>query len=547
VQTLRFLIAHLSSFRRIFWVLIVVGAIDGATSFSVPILLAEFTKPPITAGTLSRVVPIITVCLATSLFLQWCLRSWGESLTGWFGNDLRLSLFSRAERLSVDAISAYHSGYLASLINQVAGSVGALSSTIVWLVGHLCSVVILFMYFTARESKEMAIVNFAILCVFVTVGVILARKIVPLADDKNQTQAVVMERFIDLLTNIPTIKRLGIISWAHNMLRHESRASDASIFRFQRFHANRWCLLHAIFYTALISTIAFLLFQVEKGAVSASILILFIAGFARVQNLAERLSELIKSLLETNAYVAKLEAVLAQEQPLGADDAPPLEEVTCQAIVHRYGDRSQEVRVPSFSIVRGERVLISGRSGQGKSTFLSILANHRAPREGECRWNGEPYARYNDTLTHSFALVSQEAELFNLSLRENLTMGSDLPDLEILALLHDLGLNDLMQSLPEGLDTKVGEKGVRLSSGQKQRINIARGLLLKRPVLLLDEPTSHLDKASEELVIKRLSQLPSSTTVVIVSHHSELRSLCSREFVFEDGVMKEVSGVPGRG
>jgi ABC-type bacteriocin/lantibiotic exporter with double-glycine peptidase domain len=545
VQTLRFLLAHLSSFRRIFWVLICVGAIDGATSFSVPILLAEFTKPPITTDLLSRVVPIITVCLATSLFLQWCLRSWGESLTGWFGNDLRLSLFSRTERLSIDTLSAYHSGYIASLINQVAGSVGALSSTIVWLVGHLCSVLLLFMFFTARESKEMAVVNLAILCVFVTVGVILARKIVPLADDKNQTQAVVMERFIDLLTNIPTIKRLGIVSWAQHMLRHESQASDASIFRFQRFHANRWCLLHGIFYTALISTIGFLLFQVEKGAVSASILILFIAGFARVQNLAERLSELIKSLLETNAYVAKLEEILCQERPLGDRSVAPLDEILCDSIVHRYGERSQEIRVPHVSFRRGERVLISGRSGQGKSTFLSILANHRTPRAGECRWNKELYSTYNDTLTHSFAVVSQEAELFNLSLRENLTMGSPVPDGEILTLLHDLGLNDLMQSLPEGLDTKVGEKGVHLSSGQKQRINIARGLLLGRPVLLLDEPTSHLDKASEELVIKRLSQLPATTTVVIVSHHAELRSLCSREFVFEDGVMKEGARLRG--
>jgi ABC-type bacteriocin/lantibiotic exporter with double-glycine peptidase domain len=120
-------------------------------------------------------------------------------------------------------------------------------------------------------------------------------------------------------------------------------------------------------------------------------------------------------------------------------------------------------------------------------------------------------------------------------------MDSAVSDLEVLALLHDLGLNDLMQSLSEGLNTQVGEKGLRLSSGQKQRINIARGLLLKRPVLLLDEPTSHLDKASEELVIKRLSQLPPSVTIVIISHHAELRSLCSREFVFADGVMREVS------
>ena len=524
-----------------FWVLLLVGALDGAASFSVPILLAEFTKPPISSDLFWRAVPLITFCLVASLFLQWCLRSWGESLSGWFGNALRLKLFARTERLSIDTLSAYHSGYLASLINQVASSVGTLSSTIVWLLGHLTTVLFLFVYFTAKESPEMALINLTILAVFVAVGVLLARKIVPLADDRNTTQAVVMARFIDLLTNISTVKKLGIISWADQKLRADSAMSDASVFRFQRFHASRWCLLHGIFYTSFIATIGFMLVQVEKGAASASILILFIAGFGRIQNQAERLSELIKSLLETNAYVGKLEAILGKERAFGERDVSPLQEIFCRTIVHRYGERAQDVVVPEFALQAGERVLISGPSGQGKSTFLSILAHHRVPRSGECRWNGVAYSEYNEALTHSFALVSQEAELFNLSLRENLTMDSAVSDEEVLTLLHDLGLNDLMQSLPEGLNTQVGEKGLRLSSGQKQRINIARALLLKRPVLLLDEPTSHLDKASEELVIKRLSQLSPTVTMVIVSHHAELRSLCSREFVFRDGVMREVS------
>jgi ABC-type bacteriocin/lantibiotic exporter with double-glycine peptidase domain len=349
-----------------------------------------------------------------------------------------------------------------------------------------------------------------------------------------------MERFIDLLSNISTVKKLGIISWAEKKLRAESEVSDASIFRFQRFHANRWCVLHGIFYASFIATIGFVLFHVEKGAVSASILILFIAGFGRVQNQAERLSELIKSLIETDAYVGKLEEILGEERSFGEREVAPLQELACRSIVHRYGDRAREIHVPEFFLRAGERVLISGPSGQGKSTFLSILAHHRAPWSGECRWNGSPFGAYNESLTHSFALVSQEAELFNLSLRENLTMDSAVADAEVLALLHDLGLNDLMQSLPDGLNTQVGEKGLRLSSGQKQRINIARALLLKRPVLLLDEPTSHLDKASEELVMKRLSQLPRTTTIVIVSHHAELRSLCTREFVFVDGAMGEV-------
>jgi len=540
VKTIRFLFAHLSTFRRMFWVLLLVGALDGISTFSVPILLAECTKPPITIDLLHRLIPIIATCLTLSLIFQWCLRAWGDSLTGWFGNELRVKLFERAERLSIDALSGYHSGYIASLINQVASSVGTLSSTIVWLFGHLLTVLTLFMVFTARESTEMAIVNFGIFSLFVAVGVVLARKIVPLADDKNKTQAVVMERFIDLLTNISTIKKLGVISWADTKLSLDSAASDASIFRFQRFHANRWSLLHGIFYTAFITTLAFLLGGVEAGTISASILILFVAGFSRVQNLAERLSELIKSLLETNAYVAKLEEVLSQERAYGPLAAGTMREIVCSLITHRHGDRSQEIVIPSFSLKAGERVLITGASGQGKSTFLSILANHREPSEGWCLWNGTLYGEFNESLTHSFAVVSQEAELFNLSLRENLTMDGAISDDEVLKLLHELGLGDLLHSLPEGLDTKVGEKGMRLSSGQKQRINIARSLLLKRPILLLDEPTSHLDKASEELVVQCLKRLSRDVTLVIVSHHGVLTSLCDRECVFKNGRLENV-------
>jgi ABC-type bacteriocin/lantibiotic exporter with double-glycine peptidase domain len=526
-----------------FWTLLFVGALDGISTFSVPILLAECTKPPFSIALLNRLVPTIVVCLSLSLLLQWCLRSWGESLSGWFGNELRIKLFSRAERLSIDTLSAYHSGYVASLINQVAGSVGTLSSTIVWLVGHLTSVLTLFVIFTARESIEMAILNLCILAVFVSVGVVLARRIVPLADTKNRTQATVMERFIDLLTNISTVKKLGIISWADAKLRDDSAVSDAAIFHFQRFHANRWSLLHGIFYTSFITTLAFLLSGVGAGTISASILILFVAGFGRVQNLAERLSELIKSLLETNAYVAKLEEVLSQERTLGALSIDPLREISCVKIVHRHTGSSHTISIPSFSLKAGERVLIQGASGQGKSTFLSILANHREPREGSCFWNGIPYSEYNESLTHSFAVVSQEAELFNLSLRENLTMHGSISDDEVLKLLHHLGLGDLMHALPEGLDAKVGEKGVRLSSGQKQRINIARALLLKRSVIILDEPTSHLDKGSEQLVIECLRRLPREVTLVIVSHHGELGALCDKEYRFDDGCLSPVLDV----
>lgn len=541
VQTLQFLFSHLAKFRGMFFALLFVGGLDGIASFSVPILLAEFTKMPVSPNLLSRTVPFVVICLGLSLFFQWCLRAWGESLTGWLGNDLRLKLFSQLESLSLETLSSHHSGYLAALVNQVTTAIGGFASNIVWLVGHLATTLSLFVFFTARESIGLALFNLVVLTVFVSVSVYLSRKIVPLADERNRTFAIVMERFIDLLSNISTVKKLGVRDWALETLRGVSALNDRAIFRFQRFHANRWSVLHVIFYTSVLSTITLLLYRVQRAEISPSILILFIAGFGRVQSQAERLSELIKGLLETNAYVERLSRVVGDPRVRGTRDAPPMRTIEHRNVYYRFPERTASISIPSFTLEAGGRILIAGASGQGKSTFLGILAHHLVPREGECFWNGLPYSEFNDSLSRCFALVSQEAELFDLSLRENLALAADVSDGDIEMVLNELGMGDLLKGLPEGLSTRVGEKGLRLSTGQKQRLNLARALLLKRPILLLDEPTAHLDAASEDAVIRCLKKLPSETTLVIVSHHNSLRSLCTKHYLFENGEMSEVS------
>lgn len=535
--TLKFLLAHLGRYTIMFWSLLLAGALDGIAGFAVPILLAEFTRPQALPRDLVReIMPKITLCLCATLVLQWTIRRWGESLHGWLANALRVRLFRDVEQLRIETLARHHSGYIAALINQVATSVGALATSILWLFGHLVSTLSLFVYFTARESLPVACFNLILLALFVCISLLLARRMVPLADRLNQTSAQAAERYIDFLANISSVKRLGIASWAEMMICQMFDISNQAIFGLQRFHAFRWAILHSIFYVSLLTTIAFILTRIESGLLSPAILILFIAGFSTIRGHAERLSELIKSILETDAYVIRLNSLLTENNRVLINEMPPLAIVKMQGVVFCHAGSNHEIRIPYFVIRSGERLLITGASGQGKSTFLSLLANLlRPPAAGNCTWNGVPYEHYGGSVTRSFAIASQEAELFDLSLRDNLRMNAAISDDEICSLMTDLGLADFLKSLPAGLDTPVGEKGLRLSAGQKQRISIARAILLRRPVLLLDEPTSHLDDGSELAVLRCLEKLNPQITIIIASHEPAFRTFCSREVRFENG------------
>ena len=143
-----------------FWVLLFVGMLDGAVGFAIPIILSEFTRPDNKMVSLTNTaLPLIILCTLASLALQWCLRRWGEALSGWLGNDIKADLFAKTAALRVESLSRLHSGYLASLINQVASSVGSIATTIIWLVGHCVITLGLFFIFTARESLVLACIN----------------------------------------------------------------------------------------------------------------------------------------------------------------------------------------------------------------------------------------------------------------------------------------------------------------------------------------------------------------------------------------------------
>lgn len=173
----------------------------------------------------------------------------------------------------------------------------------------------------------------------------------------------------------------------------------------------------------------------------------------------------------------------------------------------------------SLRIAKKEKVALVGHSGVGKSTIINLIMKFYDPTEGDILLKDMNYRELDHvTIRKNISLVFQEQELFSSTIRENVAYGSDATEAEVIEALKLANAWSFVKNLPHGLESEVGERGVRLSGGQKQRIQIARAILKNAPMLILDEATSSLDSKSEKEVQEALENLMKDKLVIIIAH-----------------------------
>lgn len=247
-----------------------------------------------------------------------------------------------------------------------------------------------------------------------------------------------------------------------------------------------------------------------------------------------------------HAIDALLHAPLPVPEPQRPGPAPADGRISLRGVCFAH-DQGQEPGRPEvlhgldLDIADGEWVALVGPSGVGKSTLLSLLWRAADPRRGMVCLGGRDLRELSlAQLRSRVALVAQDTLLFSGSLEDNLRMASPqacLSDIE--AVLHDVQLADLVDSLPRGLQTEVGEFGAHLSGGQRQRLALARALLRRAPVLLLDEPTSSADPRTEQALLQVLRPLRGRRTLVMAAHRLETAREADRIVVLENGRVAE--------
>ncbi|MEK3913390.1 ABC transporter transmembrane domain-containing protein [Paenibacillus sp. FSL H7-0331] len=274
--------------------------------------------------------------------------------------------------------------------------------------------------------------------------------------------------------------------------------------------------------------------------------IAFFTLFMSVGQSASNLSYLIPNLIDSSISFKRISEILNHQPsvPEASDPValPPLDKyIEMNQVTFGFTEGTDQIKEVSLRIAAGSYAAFVGPSGSGKSTALQLLSRFYDPRQGSVRIDGYDLRTVSEaSLRRQMDIVFQDTFLFNTTIRDNLRLGSELvTDAEMMEAAELARIHETLIGWPEGYDTLINNEGASLSGGQRQRISIARALLRKPRLLLLDEVTSALDPATEADINQTIQQLRHHTTIISVTHR--LSSIVNADviFVFQDGRIVE--------
>jgi subfamily B ATP-binding cassette protein MsbA len=263
----------------------------------------------------------------------------------------------------------------------------------------------------------------------------------------------------------------------------------------------------------------------EPGStLDAALFIMYILVFSQIINPVKALSTAIYNIQKGAASVERIEHVLVAEEVITEkEEALPVkdfrEQIEYRGVWFRYGQEDVLKNI-NLIIPRGKSIALVGASGSGKSTMADLLPRFYDTTQGDILIDGVPIRDYIISDVRALmGIVSQETVLFNASVFDNIAFGlQGVTEEQVMEAARVANAHEFIMEMPEGYQTNIGDRGVKMSGGQRQRISIARAVLRNPPIMILDEATSALDTESERLVQEALTNLMQNRTSLVIAH-----------------------------
>jgi ATP-binding cassette subfamily B protein len=485
------------------------------------------------AGTAAWFAFLLLVTLIAADNLLWRLASWIASSTfvGVTG-DLRRDLFRHLTGHPPSYFADRMPGTLTSRITATSNAVFTLENMFVWNVLPPCMATFVAIMFVGTVSLPMAAILMVLAGILVIAMFRLAAAGRPLHHEFAHRAAAVDGEMVDVVGNLPLV-------WAFCGIGREHSRLDATIDRElaarrrSLFYLEKLRLFHAA--VTVVLTIALLAWAIvlwqNGGASAGDVVLVCTLGLS----ILHATRDLAVALVDVTQHMARLSEALAtllvphrlRDHPEATPLARAGATVAFENISFCYPDGRRVFTDFSLHIEPGQRVGLVGQSGCGKSTLFALLQRFYDVQGGRILVGGRDITRVTqESLRAAIAVVPQDISLFHRSIMENIRYGRpDASDAEVFEAMVAANCVGFIEDLPDSVATIVGDRGVKLSTGQRQRIGIARAFLKDAPTLLLDEATSALDSESEEAVRQALDRLMGGRTVIAIAHRlSSLRS-----------------------
>lgn len=521
MKVLRFLYDNLKDRKKIFWTVFIVSIINGAFVTAMALSFGRISERNIAQN--EQAVMVSMVFFILTLFTSFIIRRYGETLALTTAEAVRSRMIARLVHVPLLTLQKRHSGYVLSLINRVADTLQPVLFNLFWWAAG--SVVLFIVTFSLvwQQSLFVFVFDIFIVIAFVVLSQWLSMQILHFNKAVNHAKSSFMSIFADFASNITTVKRLHLTSYMDRTVSQERSKVIWAVNRQQEFHAVRWFMLHGVFGLLFVVTFGLLLWQLNQGLLSVGSFVMLIWLFWGLRGDLNQLAENLKVYTELGGYVAQIEEVLEGDVGQIAPARHKNDEVAVEVkdAIFMYPGSKTKISIPRLTLQKGDILAITGPSGQGKSTILHIIAGLITPQTGSVTLG---------VSVEDVAIVSQEIELFNTTLRENIALGTSISNARIMTYLEELDLTKIVTSHSEGLDVVIGEKGLRLSTGQKQRVNILRAFVQNRKIILLDEPISHLDPRTATRVVAFMRRHLKGKTCVIISHQPSILELATHVY-----------------
>ncbi|MCL2439709.1 MAG: ABC transporter ATP-binding protein/permease [Alphaproteobacteria bacterium] len=485
----------------------------------------------------------------STVVLWWVFRYFAEFLCYAIPFNLRKYYYNVVYHKSYSWHLKNSVGYFQSMLEKVMGVVNNWCVMFSWR--YVSSAVFFACFFIYTYFISPYLMLYFLVCIVVMVATIRTtyNKRMRLVKEFSILDRLFGKAFTDFLYNVRTVKKMNLLSFTTTRLEDFGSAANDKYSELQRHNSLQWGLQEFFIRAQFLIPLVYFVLNFIKTGEGLSTIILLATVQGHMSTTAEKMMHFMSETSKFKEDLALLAGYIDNTGARGGVAPRRKWKKICfrNTCLRLDADTERDLgifehRVGNFEIARGEHIAVMGKSGEGKTTFLNLLTRQFGPCEGCITLDDTPYNSLPQSFFDSeFTYISQDVELFDMSFYDNITMGRKVSRAKLDEVLRDCCLDDLVKRLKGNLDTDIGEKGVRVSAGEKQRINLARGLLLDRSVLVLDEITANLDPATTSHIWRSIFKKHGDKTIIAISHEPELVRHVGKKLRFKSGVAKPVA------